>query len=70
MAGGMSGAAATAEVSAWRDPTAEPPPRGCKLLILTRAGVSILGPWRNDVGHQAWSPLPRRPAWLRVRSAA
>ena len=62
--------AATAEAATWRDPAAEPPPRGCKLLILTRNGVAILGPWRPDIGHQAWAPLPRRPAWLRARQAA
>ena len=61
-------AVSTADVSSWRDPSAEPPPRGCKLLILTRAGVAILGPWRVDVGHQAWAPLPRRSAWLRDRA--
>ena len=44
----------------WRDPTAEPPPRGSKLLILTSGGVAVIGDWTDDSNFVAWSPLPKK----------
>lgn len=44
----------------WRDPVAEPPPRGVKLLILTDGGVTVIGDWMADSNFEMWSPMPKR----------
>jgi hypothetical protein len=44
----------------FRFPDEEPPPRGVKLLIYTSGGVCIIGDWRDDMGYEQWSPLPKR----------
>ena len=44
----------------WRDPVAEVPPRGVKLLVLTSGGVAVIGDWTGDSNFVAWSPLPRK----------
>ena len=38
----------------------EPADRSRKMLLLTRQGVAILGPWEKGLGLVAWCPLPRR----------
>ena len=45
----------------YRWPDEEPPPRGCKLLLLTSGGVAVVGDWTDDSNLVAWAPLPRRP---------
>lgn len=56
---------ATAPSAEWRNPAEDEPPRGEKMLILNGYGVAITGCWRDGSGFLAWTPLPRRPAWLR-----
>jgi hypothetical protein len=36
-----------------------PPPRGVKLLLLTKGGVCIIGTWK-DGDFDEWFPLPSR----------
>lgn len=48
----------------WRNPAAEPPPRGTKLWLLTSGGVSIVGSWVDGSNLVAWSPHPKRPTGL------
>ena len=38
----------------------EPTNKQSKMLLLTRQGVAILGPWEKGLGLVAWCPLPRR----------
>jgi len=52
--------AATGDAT-YRDPIADPPPRGVKLLLLTSGGVAVLGDWRDDSNLVAWAPLPKKP---------
>ena len=49
----------------WRDPAIEPPPRGVKLLVLTRGGVTVIGDWVTNSNFVAWSPMPKRPGSAR-----
>lgn len=49
-------------VARWRDPAAEPPPRGVKLLIYTSGGVTVIGDWSESSNYRAWSPMPSKPA--------
>lgn len=46
----------------WRYPAAaeEKPPKGVKVLLLTRGGTCIVGAWTDDGFFVAWSPLPKR----------
>lgn len=39
----------------WRHPNDDPPPRGSKIVMLTRTGIQIIGLWQ--VGCVAWMPL-------------
>lgn len=50
----------------WRNPATDPPPMGVKLLLLTSGGVAIMGGWASNSNLVAWSPLPKRPAELRL----
>lgn len=61
---------ATANSAEWLDPEVNVPPRGCDVLILSKGGVLIRGHWRNDQGHLAWSPLPKKPKWLQDKLRA
>ena len=36
------------------------PPGGAKVLLLTKGGVCIVGPWTEDGAVTGWSPLPVR----------
>lgn len=36
------------------------PPGSTKLLLLTKGGICIIGPWINDGFFVAWSPMPKR----------
>jgi hypothetical protein len=43
-------------------------PRSVKLLLLGRGGVAVVGVWAGD-GQDfwiGWSPLPTRPAWMKL----
>ena len=44
-----------APVAEWRLPEDYPPPRGTKLILLTRQGVAIMGHW-SDQDCVAWAP--------------
>jgi hypothetical protein len=56
---------ATSGQAYWRDPAAERPPRGVKMLILTDGGVAVIGDWVDDSNFVAWSPLPKRSGGAR-----
>lgn len=45
-----------APVAEWRLPEDYPPPKGTKLILLTRQGVAIMGHW-SDKDCVAWAPL-------------
>jgi FMN-dependent NADH-azoreductase len=47
---------------AFRYPKAgdEPPVGGAKVLLLTRGGVCVTGPWSDDGRYLGWAPLPKR----------
>jgi hypothetical protein len=36
------------------------PPGGAKVLLLTKHGICVTGPWTSDKRYIAWSPLPKR----------
>jgi hypothetical protein len=36
------------------------PPGGAKVLLLTRGGVCITGPWQDDPFYLGWAPMPKR----------
>lgn len=36
------------------------PPGGAKVLLLTKHGICVTGPWTNDKRYIAWSPMPKR----------
>ena len=36
------------------------PPEGAKVLLLTKGGVCVLGPWIDGGDYLAWSPMPKR----------
>ena len=36
------------------------PPGGAKVLLLTRDGICVDGPWCGDGRFLGWAPLPRR----------
>lgn len=46
-----------AGIADWRDADEHPPPRGVKIIILSRMGVAMLGQWYD--GAVAWAPLPQ-----------
>jgi hypothetical protein len=52
--------AATSGQVYWRDPQAEPPPRGTKIMALTSGNVAVFGEWRDDSNLVAWTPLPKK----------
>lgn len=37
-----------------------PPPAGRDVLLLTRGGMCVRGPWSNDGRYVGWCPLPKR----------
>lgn len=37
-----------------------PPPGGAKVLLLTRGGICVQGPWSDDGRYLGWAPLPLR----------
>lgn len=51
--------------AAWLDPLEYAPPASSRLLLLTRHGVAILGPWGHDC--VAWAPLPQISAAIRAK---
>lgn len=51
-------------------PADSPPPLGTTLLLLTRGGVCVKGPWDPETGCVAWAPLPKISAQLRARLAS
>lgn len=53
----------TAPSAAWLDPEEHPPPRAKKMLLLTKYGVAVLGPWGLDC--VAWAPLPKVPPHIK-----
>lgn len=36
------------------------PPRGADVLLLTKGGICIRGPWKNDGSVIGWAPFPKR----------
>jgi hypothetical protein len=48
--------------SVYRYPFAgdDKPPRGAKVVLLTRGGVAVLGPWSDSGNFLGWAPLPKR----------
>jgi hypothetical protein len=36
------------------------PPGGSDVLLLTRGGICVRGPWTSDGRYMAWAPMPRR----------
>lgn len=36
------------------------PPGGAKVLLLTRGGICVTGPWTHDGRYIAWAPMPKR----------
>ena len=52
---------AASGICEYRDPAIDPPPRGCKVLLLTSGGVAVVGDWTDDSNLVAWAPLPRKP---------
>lgn len=48
----------------WLDPARHPPPRGAKLLLLTRGGIATVGHWADDC--KAWLPLPETPHHIKA----
>lgn len=43
----------------WLDPDENPPPRGCKVFLLTRGQIAVIGQWSDDcIG---WHPLLKIP---------
>lgn len=38
----------------------EPPPGGAHVLLLTRGGICVRGPWADDGRYLGWCPLPKR----------
>jgi len=50
---------ATARVSEWLDPEDEPPPKGTKLMLLTKYGIAVFGHWMDGMDLVAWSPMPK-----------
>jgi hypothetical protein len=49
----------------WRDPQIQTPPGGAKVLLLSSAGVCVVGTWAEWA--MAWAPLPKMPDWLKDR---
>lgn len=47
----------------WLDPEEFEPPKGQKLLLLTKGGIATVGNWANDC--KAWLPLPDTPRKLK-----
>jgi hypothetical protein len=37
-----------------------PPPLSGDVLLLTRGGICVRGPWANDGRYLGWCPLPQR----------
>lgn len=62
----MSDRVATAPTSSWLDPEEHRPPRGTRMLLLTRWGVAVIGEWIDD-GYAAWAPLPKVPRAIKAR---
>jgi hypothetical protein len=52
----------------WRDPAVEPPPMATKLLLLTPGATCVIGHWAHWC--VAWSPMPKRPEWLKTKMLA
>ena len=48
----------------WYDPESNPPPRGCKLHLLTTGWVAVHGEWNDEI-YLAWAPLPKVPQALK-----
>lgn len=38
----------------------EKPPGGAKVLLLTRGGICVTGPWSDDGRYLGWAPMPKR----------
>ncbi len=36
------------------------PPAGAKVLLLTKDGICVTGPWTNDGRFFGWLPMPKR----------
>lgn len=36
------------------------PPGGAKVLLLTKHGICVDGPWPSDGRYLGWAPLPKR----------
>lgn len=49
----------------WLDADEHPPPKGTKVLLLTRGGVAVMGHWQQ--GMVAWTPLPRVPQSIKEK---
>lgn len=49
----------------WLDPRQYPPPRGNKILLLTKWGICLTGHWGNDC--KAWLPLPDTPREIKCK---
>ena len=62
----MTDRVATAPASTWLDPLEHVPPRGTRMLLLTRWGVAVIGEWVDD-GYAAWAPLPKVPRAIKAR---
>jgi hypothetical protein len=43
----------------FKDPAVYPPPRGQKLLLLTRMGYTAIGMWFDEADNLGWHPLPQ-----------
>jgi hypothetical protein len=36
------------------------PPGGAKVLLLTKGGICVTGPWTGDSFYLGWAPMPKR----------
>lgn len=54
----------TTDPTTWQDPDLNPPPRGCKLHLLTTGLVAVHGEWADGI-YVAWTWLPKIPQELK-----
>ena len=50
----------------WRDQRTTPAPKGQKLIVFTRYGITQVGPYHQDV--IAWMPIPGKPSFHPIES--
>lgn len=57
----------TAPQAEWLDPGEHTPPRGTKLMLLTRWGIATFGQWDSSGDFVGWSPLPKVPSAIKAK---